>query len=62
MELLRFDSRAPAERFVPLIDQLKRKFKSVAMISPSARYTWEALSHDFPSEQIGVPQLVPLYS
>lgn len=61
MELLRFDWRTPAERFIPLINQLKRKLKSATVLSPSTRHAWEGMSREFSSEQIGMRQVVPFY-
>lgn len=61
MELLRFDSRSPAERFVPLINQLKRKLKSAIALTPRPRYGWKGVSHEFPSEQVRLPNLMPFY-
>lgn len=62
MELLRFDSRAPAERFVPLINQLRRNLKGATLISPGVPYPRVAVSREFHSEQLSVPRLVPSYS
>jgi len=41
MELLRFDSRSPAKRFVPLIDQLKATVGSLGTIHRSRRQFWD---------------------
>ena len=43
MELLRFDCRAPAARFSPLIAQLKSKLSDVVAITPHAAVDWKHL-------------------
>lgn len=61
MELLRFDSRTPAERFTPLINQLKRKLRNSVAISPGLAQPWDVFSHDLASEQISLSQMAPFY-
>jgi hypothetical protein len=41
MELLRFDSRSPAKRFVPLINQLKASVGNLGTIHRSRRQFWD---------------------
>jgi hypothetical protein len=43
MELLRFDSRAAVERFVPLISQLKAKLAGAVAIRDSTNRHWSAV-------------------
>ena len=40
MELLRFDCRTPAPRFVPLIAQLRAKLANAVPLRPISRHPW----------------------
>jgi hypothetical protein len=43
MELLRFDSRAAVERFVPLISQLKSKLAGAVAVRASINRHWSGV-------------------
>jgi hypothetical protein len=46
MELLKFDSRSPVERFVPLISQLKSKLAGAIVVKDSSREQWSVVSSE----------------
>jgi hypothetical protein len=46
MELLRFDSRSPAERFVPLIGQLKSMLAGAVPVRDSINQPWNTVSDE----------------
>jgi hypothetical protein len=48
MELLRFDSRAPSPRFLPLVERVEAELASTVAIVPS-------VSHDFTHSIFGIP-------
>jgi hypothetical protein len=61
MELLRFDSRSPAQRFEPLINQLKARLCNAVAIRRSGRRPWEALSSEMSPEHALLAQMAPFY-
>lgn len=62
MELLRFDSRAPAGRFVPLINQLKAKVANTPIISSAKPRTWPRLAAEAAAEQARLLRMAPAYN
>jgi hypothetical protein len=50
MELLRFDSRRPTPKYVPIIDALQRKLREVTVITAAAAHT-ASVVRDFVSVQ-----------
>lgn len=62
MELLRFDSRSPAQRFVPLINQLKTKVANTLMIRGARPNLWGTLASEVGAEHMGLMRLSPVYN
>jgi hypothetical protein len=61
MELLRFDSRAPTQRFVPLINQLRAKLAgSVAVRASRGGQTWKPLAGEV-GGRLGLLRVAPAY-
>ncbi len=61
MELLRFDYRTPAQRFLPLIDQLKATLKKVPVLSAARDVPSLTLTAEFIPEQSRFLQLNPVF-
>jgi hypothetical protein len=59
MELLRFDSRTPAQRFVPLINQLRAKLAGSAAIRAVRVPSWKPLASEV--GRMGILRPVPAY-
>lgn len=60
MELLRFDSRAPAQRFTPLIIQLKAKLAGAVAIRAARNQAWQPAASEVGS-RLGLLRVVPAY-
>ena len=60
MELLRFDSRSPAQRFIPLIDQLKAKVASTPTIRGVRPPRWKAPAGRAGLEHVGLMRMAPV--
>lgn len=60
MELLRFDSRSPAQRFVPLINQLRTKLAGSVAIRASRKPAWKPLGAEV-GGRLGLLRVVPAY-
>jgi len=61
MELLRFDYRTPAQRFLPLIDQLKGTLKKLSVLTPAQDSVCIQLSTEFIPEQSRFLHLTPVF-
>jgi len=61
MELLRFDYRTPAQRFLPLIDQLKGTLKKLTLLTPAQDSVCIQLNTEFIPEQSRFLHLTPVY-
>ena len=59
MELLRFDCRTPAPRFVPLISQLKAKLADSVAITPTPAREWTKVPQEL--GRLGLLRMAPLY-
>ncbi len=60
MELLRFDSRAPAQRFVPLINQLRAKLAGAVAVRTARNHMWQPVPGGVGS-RLGLLRVVPAY-
>ncbi|MGH9581394.1 MAG: hypothetical protein ACRD4O_00465, partial [Bryobacteraceae bacterium] len=60
MQLLRFDSRMPAQRFVPLINQLRTKLAGSVAVRASRTQTWRPLAGQVGS-RLGLLRVAPAY-
>ena len=61
MELLRFDSHLPSQRFVPLINQLKSRLANTLTIRRSRTQVWNKLAGEVSTEHIGLLRVAPVY-
>ncbi len=61
MELLRFDYRTPAQRFLPLIDQLKGTLKKTPVIASTQDAVCMTLTSEFIPEQSKFLHLTPVF-
>jgi len=61
MELLRFDSRSPAQRFLPLINQLRSKLSGATAIRAGGPQDWKKLPAEVGSRQVNLLRWVPVY-
>jgi len=61
MELLRFDSRTPAQRFAPLINQLKSKLATAVAIRRSRVPMWGKFAGELTAEHVGLLRMAPVY-
>jgi hypothetical protein len=62
MELLRFDYRTPAQRFLPLIDQLKTTLRKLPVLVAAPEMAPMKLTAEFIPEQSRFLQLTPVFS
>jgi hypothetical protein len=60
MELLRFDSRTPTQRFVPLINQLRAKLVGSVAVRSSRGQTWKPLTSEV-GGRLGLLRVAPAY-
>ena len=58
MELLRFDCRTPAPRFVPLISQLKTQLSDLVPVTPGPAREWLGLAQEV--RHLGMLRMLPL--
>jgi predicted GNAT family N-acyltransferase len=61
MELLRFDSRTPAPRFLPLISQLKAELADVVAITPEPVRDWLSLPREVGAANLNLLRMAPLH-
>lgn len=61
MELLRFDSRSPAKRFLPIINQLKTKVANTPAVCATKKHIWERRPSDAAVEHAPLMQMAPVY-
>jgi hypothetical protein len=62
MELLRFDYRTPAQRFLPLIDQLKTTLRKLPVLVAAQEAACVKLAAEYVPEQSRFLQLTPVFS
>lgn len=60
MELLRFDSRTPAQRFTPLINQLKAKLAGSVAVRANRGQAWRPLTSQVGS-RLGLLRMAPAF-
>jgi predicted GNAT family N-acyltransferase len=61
MELLRFDSRSPTQRFIPLINQLKARVASTLTIRRARTQPWRSPVGQLGAKHVGMMQMMPAY-
>ncbi len=61
MELLRFDSRSPAQRFMPFINRLKAKLANTLTIVPARSEVFGKPRVEIGAEHVGFLGMVPLH-
>jgi hypothetical protein len=61
MELLRFDCRTPAPRFLPLISQLREELADTVAITPEPARDWLSLPKEVGASNLGLLRMAPLY-
>ena len=57
MEMLRFDSRSPVQRFVPLINQVKSKLASTSVIRARKEQFTRSFPLELGAEHMGFPRI-----
>ncbi len=61
MELLRFDSRSPARRFVPIINQLKAKIANTPAVRGAREQIWAKHPSEAAAEHLPFREMLPAY-
>lgn len=61
MELLRFDSRSPAQRFIPLINQLRAKVANIPTLRARRTHPWSHVPSEIGAEHLGMMQMAPVH-